>query len=100
MPRARTELLRVGGEPTEPEVLVVLPRVADASEHLEAVLRQLDAALGDERLGRMRELGPLGCAAPQRGRRCRDESLCHLEPEAGVGEEVLDRLEGPDGTAE
>src|SRR3954447_26695709 len=39
---------RVGRQPPQVEVLLVLPRVADAAEHLEAVLGQLDAAVPDE----------------------------------------------------
>src|SRR6478672_1784119 len=41
----------VGGQAAQEQVLVVFPRVADATEYLEAVLGHIDAAVADERLG-------------------------------------------------
>src|SRR5262249_53878887 len=49
MPRRVAVQRGIGGEAPEIKVLVVLPRVANPSEHLEAVLGQVDSAVADER---------------------------------------------------
>src|ERR671919_1703597 len=76
--------VRVGGEAPEVEVQVVLPGEADAPEGLQAVLRQLDAAVADERLGHAGDLAgilPLVLHGP---RRRGEDRLAGLDQQAGV----------------
>jgi hypothetical protein len=81
-------------------VLVVLPRVPDAAEHLEAVVGELDAALGHERLGRVGQLRAVDRTGADGGGGVGHQALGHLQPQARVGEEVLHRLERADRAPE
>src|SRR5579875_2457688 len=84
----------VGRQPAQVEVLVVVPRVPDPTEDLPAVLGEIDARVADVGLGDARHLPCLGAVVldgPDRGSRHR---LARLEGQAGIGELVLDRLEG------
>src|SRR6188472_1855190 len=59
VPRGVAEQPGVGGDAAQVQVLVVLPRVPDPAEHLEARLDELDAGVPDEGLGHARGLRPV-----------------------------------------
>src|SRR5215469_2794083 len=100
MPGWRAERGRLRGEAPHEQVLVVLPGVPDAAEDLEAGVRELDAALPDERLGRVGEGRTVRRATTEGAGRGRHDALAHLEKQARIGEDMLDRLEGPDRAPE
>src|SRR5262249_19473962 len=68
----------VSGQAAQEQVLVVLPRVADATEHLEAVLGHVDAAVADERLGHAGHRGGVGLVGTDPARRRQPDGLAHL----------------------
>ena len=100
VPGRRTKQRRVGGEPAKVQVLVVFPREADASEHLEAVLCQVDAGVGDVRLGHARRFDPVAVVGSEALGRGERDRVAHLQRETRVGEKMLDRLERPDRAPE
>ena len=100
VPARRAEELGVGGQAPEEQVLVVLPRVPDAAEHLEAGVGQLEAVLGHEGLGGMGQLRAVGVVGAEGGGRRRHDAHRHLERQAGVGDEVLEALERADRAPE
>jgi hypothetical protein len=100
VPGGRPERGRLRGEAPHEQVLVVLPGVPDAAEDLEAGVRELDAALPDERLGRVGQGRAVRRATAQGARRGGHDALGHLEEQARIGQDVLDRLEGPDRASE
>src|ERR1700741_2626040 len=100
MPGWLAEGGRLRGETPNEQMLVVLPRVSDAAEDLEAGVRELDAALPDERFGRVGQGRAVRRAAPEGGGRGRHDALGHLEEQARISQDMLDRLEGPDRASE
>src|SRR3954470_11553788 len=87
VPRRMPVERRVGGQAAQEEVLVVLPGVPDAAEHLEAVLGHVDAAVAHERLRHAGHRGAVRLAGADGPGGGEGDGLAHLELEAGVGQE-------------
>ena len=80
---------------------VVLPRDADATVDLHAVVDEVEAPVGDIRLGHAHEARRVFVTQPvDRLRRGVADRLRELEPHEHVGDPVLERLERGDGPAE
>ena len=72
---------------------VVLPRHPDAAVHLDAVLEELDRVVADVGLGAAREQRPVvGALVIERGGEAVSACEGGFEPDADVGDPVLERL--------
>ncbi len=73
-------------------MLVVFPREPNASENLEAILREVHAGVPYECLCHARCLKAVSIVSTKALRRSQGDRLAHLELEAHVGQQVFYRL--------
>src|SRR3984893_13989638 len=81
-------------DPTQIQVQVVVPGHPDPAVHLDAILDQLGASLGDVGLGDADDLTGVGGAVLDRPGGVDGDGLGGLEPQFHVGEAVLEGLIG------
>src|SRR6516162_3900961 len=95
-----TELLGPDADPAQETVRRVLGGERDAAEHLHGAVRDLPCAPGDVRLSDRCRTRSLRIAVVEGRRRVAHSGPPALLPDIGVGEDVAQRLEAPDGSAE